>query len=177
MFLLKTALWELGNRSLTADHTKLLEAIDSHFEDMLHGAAMIGAYRLPPGGVDDRVVLENVRRITRTLNAAGCRASWLIVEDGEVVGLCGYRRPPKDGEVEIGYSVALTRRNRGIATRAVAAIVAAARLDPQIHKITADTAENNPASAAVLKKNGFVEAGKGNDPDDGPVVHWVLETK
>ncbi|MBV9148617.1 MAG: GNAT family N-acetyltransferase [Candidatus Eremiobacteraeota bacterium] len=161
---------------MTANHTKLLEATDSHFEDMLHGADMIGAYRLPPGGVDDRVVLENVRRITRTLNAAGCRASWLIVEDGEVVGLCGYRRPPKDGEVEIGYSVALTRRNRGIATRAVAAIVAAARLDPQIHKITADTAENNPASGAVLKKNGFVEAGRGNDPDDGPAVYWVLQT-
>ena len=102
--------------------TFLIEAEDAHFEAMLSGGQYVGGYQQPPGGVDEPVVLKIVRKMTKTLHNAGCRASWLIVENGEVVGLCSYRRPPENGRVEIGYGVAPTRRERGIATRAVAAM-------------------------------------------------------
>ena len=43
---------------------------------------------------------------------------------GDVVGGIGFHRPPApDGSVEIGYSVAVTRQNRGYATAALALII------------------------------------------------------
>src|SRR5437764_15495236 len=46
--------------------------------------------------------------------------SHLIVdpEAGELIGLGGYKGPPVDGEVEIGYGIAPERQGRGLATAA-----------------------------------------------------------
>lgn len=155
----------------------LIEVEDSHFESMLNGEQSVGIYRIPPGGVEEPVVLEIVRRMTRALHDAGCRASWLMVENGEIVGLCSYRRPPENGRVEIGYGVAPTRRERGIATRAVAAMLCVIETDLSIHTIEAETTINNPASGAVLRKNGFLQTGERIDQEDGPVIQWAAKVR
>ncbi len=127
---------------------------------------------LPPGGVDDPVVLRIVRGITERLHAENCRGAWLMVSGGEVVGLCSYRRPPAQGEVEIGYGVAPSRRGRGHASRAVAAMLEAAHADPAVRAVVAETAVANPASQRVLEHNGFERAGSRVDPEDGEVLTW-----
>lgn len=156
-----------------ADEKFLIAAEDWHFEWMLKGrpAAQHGI-RLPAGGVDEPVVLEIVRGITRQLREASCAASWLMVYDGEIVGLCSYRRPPKEGSVEIGYGTSGEHRRMGHATRAVAAMVRYARNDAAIREITAETSVANPASGRVLEKNGFERVGFRIDPEDGEVVRW-----
>jgi len=127
---------------------------------------------LPPGGVDAPAVLEHVRGITQRLRQAGCFASWMVVSENEVVGLCGYHRPPENGRIEIGYGVAESRRGRGHATRAVAAMLQAAEADPNVQVVVAETSVSNPASARVLEKNGFVQTGNRFDAEDGEVVTW-----
>ncbi len=110
----------------------LIEATDADFRWMLGEHCRQNGLRLPEGGVDDPVVLGIVRAITMRLHDAGSRASWLVVCNGEVVGLCSYRRPPADRRVEIGYGIALSKRGNGYATSAVAAMVRAAALDPSV---------------------------------------------
>jgi RimJ/RimL family protein N-acetyltransferase len=129
--------------------------------------------RLPPGGVDDPVILRIVRKMTKRLNGAGCSGSWMIVRDGEVVGLCSYKRPPAEGRVEIGYSTAPQRRGAGIATAAVAAIAQVANADPAIQALIAQTAIDNLASQRVLEKNGFVRTGQRIDAPHGGPITWI----
>jgi RimJ/RimL family protein N-acetyltransferase len=159
--------------SMPNDETVLVEVNDSDFEWMLRGKQTAnGELRLPPGGVDDVSVLEIVRGITRRLHEANCRKSWMVVSKDEVVGLCSYRRPPSDGRVEIGYGIAQSCRGMGHATRAIAAIVSAARQDSDVRVVMAETSVNNPASARVLEKNGFERTGSRLDVEDGEVVTW-----
>ncbi len=129
--------------------------------------------RLPPGGVDDPVVLRIVREMTKRLNAAGCSGSWMMVRDGEVVGLCSYKRPPAEGHVEIGYSTAPQRRGAGVATAAVAAVAQIANADPAIQALIAQTAIDNLASQRVLEKNGFVRIGQRIDEAHGEAITWI----
>jgi len=103
-------------------------------------------------------------------------ASWLIVEDNEVVGLCSVTRPPSGGVIEIGYGIAPTRQNRGIAGRAIRDIVAWARTSPEVQAIIAETGIPNLASQRVLERNGFVRVGERVDEEDGPLICWRCST-
>jgi RimJ/RimL family protein N-acetyltransferase len=153
--------------------TSLVEVNDADFEWMLQNAPISRrGLTLPAGGVDDPVILKGIREMVLRLQAAGSRAAWMIVSNGEVVGLCSHKRAPRDGLVEIGYGIAEKRRGLGHATRAVAALLRAARTDPQVKIVTAQTSIHNPASTRVLEKNGFDQVGARTDPDDGELILW-----
>jgi RimJ/RimL family protein N-acetyltransferase len=149
-------------------------ASDAHFAWMLGEAAEApDGLRLPPGGVEDPAVLGWLRR---GLPGVACR-SWLMTAGGEVVGLCSHKGPPDaQGEAELGYGVTAERRRRGYATQAVALMVAAARADPGISALTAQTALANLPSQRALEANGFAKVGTAHDPEDGDLLVWRLDT-
>ncbi len=146
---------------------------DAHFGWMLAGdeAAVFDGLVLPAGGVDGAPVLELLREIAGSHRAAGRCGMWLIVCERQVAGLCGYIEKPRHGSVEIGYGVAASWRRRGIATRAVTALLAQAARDG-IGVVLATTAVANTASQIVLERNGFAEVGRRVDEEDGHVVDW-----
>ena len=150
----------------------LIEANDDHFAWMLGETPAPKNLRLPPGGVDDLTVLLMLRGIASDLQSQCRVGSWLIVADLEVVGLCGFKRAPKDGVAEIGYGVAASRRRRGYATRAIAAILNLVSGDAAVRTLVAETAVANVASQDVLEVNGFVKTGTRNDPEDGELICW-----
>ena len=154
--------------------THLLAAEDRHFAWLLGEASPVDGLREPPGGVDGSAVLTVIRDLVGRLQAAGCRGHWLIVDGSEVVGLCGFKRPPApSGEAEIGYGVAEHRRGRGFATRAIALVVGeAARLEGA-SILVAETAADNLASQVVLERNGFVRTGTRHDHEDGDLICWT----
>lgn len=163
-------------RSIGAS-TQIVAVEDVDFAWMLDGKpAVRRELRLPPGGVDEPVILGHVRAIAASLRERGCAGSWMVVSGREIVGLCGYKNAPSTkGEVEIGYGITPSRRRRGHASRAVAAVIAYARLDPPVRTIVAKTDVGNVASQTVLQRNGFERAGEGPDPEDGaPIVFWRL---
>ncbi len=104
-------------------------------------------------------------------------ASWLIVEDNEVVGLCSITRPPHHGIIDIGYGIAPSRRGRGAATQAVADIVSWARNNPVVLAITAETTHENIASQRVLEGSGFQRIGERFDEEDGDLICWKVSTE
>ena len=151
----------------------LVEAMDAHFAWMLDEGPPPDRLSLPPGGIDEAWVLRWLRR---NLARFGQPGNWLVVADGEVVGLCSHKTGPNaDGAVEIGYGVAATRRRLGHATRAVELAIRAARSDPRIRRLVAETAVGNRPSQRVLEANGFAKTGTSVDADEGDMIVWSLE--
>jgi RimJ/RimL family protein N-acetyltransferase len=153
----------------------LVAATDAHFAWLLGEADAPDQLRLPPSGIDEPWVYEWLRR---TLPTLGDHGSWLMVAGGEVVGLCSYKAPPDaQGDVEIGYGVALERRRLGHATSAVSQVVAEAWRDERVRAVRAETALANLPSQRVLEANGFVQTGRGMDDDEGETIVWRLELR
>jgi RimJ/RimL family protein N-acetyltransferase len=155
--------------------TMILALTDDDFAAILRGDAYVRAgLKQPPGGIDEPETLSHVRQLAANLHRDGYAGGhWMMVENGEVVGLCGFKAPPSpDGEIEVGYGVAASRRRRGHASAAIGAIIEVARDDPALRSIVAMTAISNVASHRVLENNGFERVGTCDDPQDGEVYLW-----
>lgn len=124
----------------------------------------------PPG------ILQMLADLAARIREDFTPASWLIVEAGEVVGLCSVTRPPREGVIDIGYGVAPSRQGCGSASRAVRDIVAWAREDPRVQAITAETSPANLASQHVLANAGFARTGERLDDEDGRLLCWKCLT-
>jgi RimJ/RimL family protein N-acetyltransferase len=152
---------------------KLIVCTDVHFAWMLGGDAPSADLRLPPGGVEGAPVMEMLRGLMAEICKTHPVCAWLMVEDGEVVGLCSYIRAVNDDGVPyIGYGVAESRRKRGHATRAIKLMVPEVLRDPKVRGIAAETAVANIPSQRVLEESGFVKTGQRHDEEDGDVFVW-----
>jgi RimJ/RimL family protein N-acetyltransferase len=99
-------------------------------------------------------------RARDALGAGPDGASWgtrLFVagEPPELVGWGGFKGPPDNGVVELGYEIAEPRRERGLATAAVRAMLAEAFADAGVREVIAHTLPERNASNRVLEKAGF----------------------
>lgn len=120
-------------------------------------------------------VLHLLAGLAACIEPAFVPAAWLILDDGQPVGLCSATRIPIDGDLNIGYGIAPDRQGRGITTRAIGELVRWCARDGRLRKLTAETAVDNIASQRVLARNGFLQVGQGMDADAGPVLCWALE--
>lgn len=77
------------------------------------------------------------------------------VSDQLAIGGVGFKGPPRDGAVEVGYGLAPSARGQGFMTEAVNALVSMAEADPVVMLIEADTDVENLASQHVLERCGF----------------------
>ena len=73
----------------------------------------------------------------------------------ELVGWGGFKGPPKDGVVEVGFEIAEARRERGLATAATRAMLAEAFADERVTAVIAHTLPERNASNRVLEKAGL----------------------
>jgi len=154
----------------------LIPVTDDHFAFLLGEQSTHAPFSTPPGGVDTPGTLRMLRRMVARLHAAGCGGHWLILDGDEVVGLCGYKRPPDHTKtVEIGYGIAQDRRKRGYATTAISLLLRAVRADPAVATVSAETSVQNPASKLVLQRNGFTYVGDRDDAEDGTLNLWSLD--
>ena len=154
----------------------LIEADNDAFAALLRGEAP-APYRLCDSPVAPSEVLAMLSELADRIRAVFSPAAWMIVEDGEIVGLISPTQPlnAADRSLRIGYGIAPTRQARGVATRAVADLAAWARQDPRVLALTAETSVDNPASQTVLARNGFERVGEREDSEDGPLIVWRLE--
>lgn len=88
------------------------------------------------------------------------------------VGVGGFKGPPEEGEVEIGYSVLDGYRRRGLASEAVAGLVRRAFADPRVARVTAETLPELVGSIGVLRHCGFHALGPGLDEGS---IRFALE--
>ncbi len=153
----------------------IIEARPEHFAALLRGEAP-APFRLCDSPVAPPEVLAMLADLAERVGQTFEPSAWMMVEDGEIVGLISPTRPlAEDGALHIGYGVAPTRWGRGAATRAVADLIAWVKEDSRVLALTAETAVDNPASQTVLGRNDFQALGQRVDDEDGPVIAWRLE--
>lgn len=100
--------------------------------------------------------------------------SYLVFDDDVLVGFGGFKGPPDDDTVEIGYAVAPSVQGRGVATAATRLFVDRARRDGVGRAIAHTLAEPGP-STTVLERCGFERTLTVRDPDGDvaePVWRW-----
>ena len=153
----------------------LIEITDAHFAALIAGERPNGL-AVAEGGVETPEMLAMLRGLSAEVGESFEPNAWMIVEDGEVVGLCSLVRVPYVGDtVMIGYGVAASRRRRGIARRAVADLLTWARGDHRVGVVTAETSIHNGPSQRVLEANGFQRSGERTDEEDGELFCWSVE--
>lgn len=148
----------------------LLEAQGDHFSLVAAGLAPAGL-KLAPGGIASPEVLSMLGTLAIEIACRFRPSAWWIVEQGELVGLCSIKSFAGEGDLEIGYGIAPSRRGRGAARRAVADVLSWAK-SCSLPVIFAETAVQNYASRRVLEANGFVQAGARTDDEDGDLIWW-----
>ena len=136
--------------------------------DTVGRRALEGA--LPP----DFVARRALEHMTDGTPAGWCSTYYVVRNrDQAVVGSCGFKGPPKNGSVEIGYGVAPDSRNEGIATEAVRALLGLAFESGQVQAVLAQVSPANLSSTRVVLKLAFKRAGEQVDHDNELLVQWV----
>jgi RimJ/RimL family protein N-acetyltransferase len=84
--------------------------------------------------------------------------TFLVLEDGLVVGDCGWSGPPQDGVVDLGYGLAPSARGRGVGTAAVRLLLDWVSVRGAV-QARAEVRPDNLPSLRLLSRLGFVDAG------------------
>lgn len=105
---------------------------------------------------------------------------YLAMHDRQLVGACAFKSVPTQGEsgeeqVEIGYLTFPNFENRGIATEMVRELLRIVRSTNRNLTVTAQTANEENASNAILRNFGFQFIGERADADEGIVWLWELK--
>ena len=95
-------------------------------------------------------------------------------ETGQIVGNGGFKGPPIDGTVEIGYSTFSGFEGKGYASALAAVLVDLARESGKVKQIIAHTLPEEGPSPRILRKTGLIMVGAFQDPIDGPVWRFSL---
>ena len=77
-----------------------------------------------------------------------------------LVGWGGFKGPPTDGLVELGYAIAPRWEGRRLATAAVRELLREAFAAPEVQTVVAHTLPERGASVRVLEKTGFQHDGE-----------------
>ena len=92
-------------------------------------------------------------------------AALSVGDPAEVVGFCGIVRPGGQEEDEVKYALRRDAWGRGLATEAVAAMLAHGAERHGLRRIIATVAAENGASLRVLQKVGMQPDGERAEPD------------
>jgi ribosomal-protein-serine acetyltransferase len=99
---------------------------------------------------------EGFIRFTQAEAANGRGWHLAVIEQGQMVGMCGYNRiEPENRLAHIGYWLAERASGRGVMSRAVAALVAHGFAERKLHRQVICCATGNARSATVAERNGF----------------------
>ena len=101
---------------------------------------------------------------------------WFCIrrEPRELIGNAGFKGGPKDGLVEIGYSMLEMHQRHGYATEAVRGLLSWAFQNPEVQRVVADTLPGLTPSIRVLEKSGFAFVGDGPVEDGMRTIRYEL---
>jgi RimJ/RimL family protein N-acetyltransferase len=106
---------------------------------------------------EEQLLIRHQRYLTLSERGKGHMFSILLLPDNEIVGSIGYWDSQWQGEsiYEVGWSVLPEYQGRGLASSALAAVVAHASLEAKHVWMHAFPSVHNPASNTVCRKLNF----------------------
>jgi ribosomal-protein-alanine N-acetyltransferase len=103
---------------------------------------------------------------------------WYFVLTGEggrqLIGNGGFKGRPKDGLVELGYSILPGFQRNGYATEATRALITWAFSHPAVERVAAETLPELEPSLGVMRKCGMKYVGKGAPEEGVETVHYEV---
>ena len=120
----------------------------------------------------------DTRHVLLTAAHADIPMEWkpvlFFAEDSTLIGTGGWKGPPVDDAVELGYAVAPRHRRQGVATSVVQQLLHHAHAR-DVRVVLAHTLAEPNASTRVLERCGFERVAELVDPDEGAVWRWARE--
>jgi [ribosomal protein S5]-alanine N-acetyltransferase len=118
---------------------------------------------------------QSLRRARDTVAADPESTRWgtrlfVLEQPRTLVGFGGFKGPPRDGVVELGYAIAPAWEGRGLATAAARALLREAFAAAEVQRVIAHTLPEPGPSVRVLEKSGF--AREGEVPDESVGRAW-----
>lgn len=156
----------------------LAEATVDYLDEYERDPALLGralGVRMPGGGYPEfPEAFAYVRELLAEHPGQGGWWMYFFIDRaaGALVGSGGYKGPPADGLVEIGYEIAPEFRGSGYASEAARLLVTRALEHDAVQAVQAHTLPEENASTAVLVKCGFVKIGTVTEVDAGDVWQW-----
>lgn len=140
---------------LTAQHAAALLSFELRHKDFFDSLiAMRPAGFYSPEGVQRHIEELSV------LYAEGAAFPGVILDGQAIVGRANLRHVDREAQSAfVGYRVAQDRQGEGIASQALHDLIQRARGEFGLTTLKADVLDNNPASAHILSKRGFVRTG------------------
>jgi RimJ/RimL family protein N-acetyltransferase len=136
------------------------------------GTSTLRGFTVLDGAMPPPRLLDSAAQAFVAGKPACWHSHWMIVDaSGAIAGTLSVKGPPVDGVAEVGYGVAPSRQNQGLATAALRQIGRVAR-DKGLRALVAETAVDNLPSQRALAKAGFALTAQRDDPDDGAVLCW-----
>ncbi|MBV9196423.1 MAG: GNAT family N-acetyltransferase [Solirubrobacterales bacterium] len=167
-----------GDTVLTTSRLRLVPATRAMIASELEAPDQLSQIldaELPPDWPPEHHDSDTLRFWAEALTQPGAAGWWLhyAVCTGcgrsTLVGSVGFKGPPRDGVVEIGYSVVPSWQRQGLATEACRALIASAwRRGAEV--VVAHTLPGLEPSLAVLRKLGFAAS----DPAEPGVLAFSL---
>jgi len=122
------------------------------------------------------ILADTLPRFLEWIEAAPDRAGWyvwyaimrapheaadMLTDDAAdiLIASGGFKGPPQDGAVEIGYSVLPQFQSQGYATEMVRSLIDWVFAQPDVTRIIAETTKDNGPSVRLLHRLGFVRTG------------------
>jgi RimJ/RimL family protein N-acetyltransferase len=153
----------------------LLQLTNSELEDIASSRVpVVFSSRLEQGALPPAFVAERSLVLFANGQPEPWSTSFLIVrnQDEKIVGACGFKTAPTNGQVEVGYGVSAAARGQGAATKALELLVTMA-FNAGVKSVLAEVVPENHASAKVVERNGFRQIGSQNDKNGEYVVQWI----
>ncbi|EHH69196.1 bifunctional GNAT family N-acetyltransferase/(deoxy)nucleoside triphosphate pyrophosphohydrolase [Gluconobacter morbifer] len=119
---------------------------------------------------------------TRDSSLHGSAHHFAITKEGKLLGAVGVVLSDDRRSGSLGYWLASAHWGQGVTTQVAGRVMDWALTVLKLEKLTADVAEDNPASASVLRKLGFQQTGSSrrrfvSRGHDCPVVLYELTRK
>jgi ribosomal-protein-alanine N-acetyltransferase len=137
----------------------------------LHGHPVMAA-----GKLDDiaQQVCAATALLYRTTGFVPPWVGYLARIDNRVVGACAFKAPPENDKVEIGYFTFPDDEGRGVGTKMVRELLHIVRAQNPTLTVVAQTASEENASNAILRKFGFQRVRSVQDAEGEEMWEWQL---
>ncbi len=118
--------------------------------------------------LDEAALRFVLRRLEEHPEDAGWWLNFAVLRghpDRALVGSAGYKGPPVNGMVEVGYGIVADQRQQGYASEAVRGLLGHAFGRADVDRVIAETYPSLVGSIGVLRSCGFRSIPGGSEPD------------
>lgn len=164
------------------ENLRLLTCQIDHLQAIVRDPKSLGSLlgaSIPDGWPGSRDAWPHCLELLRKEPLLALSGWWLYLlthaHERALIGCGGFKTPPVEGVVEVGYEIAPTFRGRDLEREAVAGLVRYAFTRPEVNAVQALTTARRGPQTDVLERVGMRKSGEAVDAQAGRVWCWKVD--